>query len=266
MIIKSINPQYTVCVCEFVCAIRKCYPFTLHVHRTAFVLTLRTDPPDLPVAATPLQLTTGARSGHGQCHGCWRQSVHKGRLTCPCNKANYLYIYIYIYMYCKYPWMSGSVDESCFQTTVTLVHHSAKDIDSTWGGGAVPATIPELVLALSRWDRHRSEIKAGSQFRNRQIGSPKRPRRRKCLTSDPTSSMTISAALRTESMASPRALHTPTCPGVRPLSRAQGASPDTALERGSLARELWCEWREERRSSIKKQEDYWTHSAERMTY
>lgn len=50
--------------------------------------------------------------------------------------------------------------------------------------------------------------------------------------------MTISAALRTESMTSPRALHTPTCPGVRPLSRAQGASPDTALERGSLAREL----------------------------
>lgn len=50
--------------------------------------------------------------------------------------------------------------------------------------------------------------------------------------------MTISAALRTDSMTSPRALHTPTCPGVSPLSRAHGAAPDTALERGSLAREL----------------------------
>lgn len=50
--------------------------------------------------------------------------------------------------------------------------------------------------------------------------------------------MTISAALRTDSMTSPRALHTPTCPGVSPLSLAQGAAPDTGLERGSLAREL----------------------------
>lgn len=31
----------------------------------------------------------------------------------------------------------------------TLVHHSAKDIDPTWGGGTVPAAIPELVLALT---------------------------------------------------------------------------------------------------------------------
>lgn len=31
----------------------------------------------------------------------------------------------------------------------TLVHHSAKDIDPAWGGGTVPAAIPELVLALS---------------------------------------------------------------------------------------------------------------------
>lgn len=50
--------------------------------------------------------------------------------------------------------------------------------------------------------------------------------------------MTISAAFRTDSITSPRALHTPTCPGVSPLSRAHGAAPDTALERGSLAREL----------------------------
>lgn len=50
--------------------------------------------------------------------------------------------------------------------------------------------------------------------------------------------MTISAALRTDSMTSPRALHTPTCPGVSPLSLAHGAVPDTGLERGSLAREL----------------------------
>lgn len=50
--------------------------------------------------------------------------------------------------------------------------------------------------------------------------------------------MTISAALRTDSMTSPRALHTPTCPGVSPLSRAHGAAPDTGLERGNLAREL----------------------------
>lgn len=55
-----------------------------------------------------------------------------------------------------------------------------------------------------------------------------------------TSSMTISAALRTDSMTSPRALHTPTCPGVSPLSRAHGAAPDMGLERGSLARELRC--------------------------
>lgn len=48
------------------------------------MLTLGTDPPDLPVAATPLQLTAGARSGHGHCHGCWGQSVHKGRLASPC--------------------------------------------------------------------------------------------------------------------------------------------------------------------------------------
>lgn len=41
----------------------------------------------------------------------------------------------------------------------TLVHHSAKDIDSTRGGGAVPAAIPELVLALSRRDGDTSEIK-----------------------------------------------------------------------------------------------------------
>lgn len=53
-----------------------------------------------------------------------------------------------------------------------------------------------------------------------------------------TSSMTISAALRTDSMTSPRALHTPTWPGVSPLSRAHGAAPDTGRERGSLAREL----------------------------
>lgn len=58
------------------------------------------------------------------------------------------------------------------------------------------------------------------------------------MPSDHTSSMTISAALRTDSMTSPRALHTPTCPGVSPLSRAHGAAPDTGLERGSLAREL----------------------------
>lgn len=58
------------------------------------------------------------------------------------------------------------------------------------------------------------------------------------FSSDNTSSMTISAALRTDSMTSPRALHTPTCPGVSPLSRAHGAAPDTGLERGSLAREL----------------------------
>lgn len=53
-----------------------------------------------------------------------------------------------------------------------------------------------------------------------------------------TSSITISAALRTDSMTSPRALHTPTWPGVSPLSRAHGAAPDMGLERGSLAREL----------------------------
>lgn len=58
------------------------------------------------------------------------------------------------------------------------------------------------------------------------------------VLSNCTSSMTISAALRTDSMTSPRALQTPTCPGVRPLSRAHGAAPDTGLERGSLAREL----------------------------
>ena len=32
----------------------------------------------------------------------------------------------------------------------TLVHDPAKYIDSTWGGGTVPAAIPELVLALSQ--------------------------------------------------------------------------------------------------------------------
>lgn len=58
------------------------------------------------------------------------------------------------------------------------------------------------------------------------------------VLSSHTSSMTISAALRTDSMTSPRALHTPTWPGVSPLSRAHGAAPDTGLERGSLAREL----------------------------
>lgn len=53
-----------------------------------------------------------------------------------------------------------------------------------------------------------------------------------------TSSITISAALRTDSMTSPLALHTPTCPGVSPLRRAHGAAPDRGLERGSLASEL----------------------------
>lgn len=58
-----------------------------------------------------------------------------------------------------------------------------------------------------------------------------------------TSSITISAALRTDSMTSPLALHTPTCPGVSPLSRAHGAAPDRGLERGSLASELRQEQR-----------------------
>lgn len=58
-----------------------------------------------------------------------------------------------------------------------------------------------------------------------------------------TSSITISAALRTDSMTSPLALHTPTCPGVSPLRRAQGAAPDRGLERGSLATELRQEQR-----------------------
>ena len=52
-------------------------------------------------------------------------------------------------------------DAQCFDSTAgnsarhefnnerTLVHDSAKYIDSTWGGGTVPAAIPELVLALS---------------------------------------------------------------------------------------------------------------------
>lgn len=35
-----------------------------------------------------------------------------------------------------------------FANRRTLVHYSAKYIDSTCGGGTVPATIPELVLAL----------------------------------------------------------------------------------------------------------------------
>ena len=46
-------------------------------------LTLGADPPDLPVTATPLQLPAGAGPGHSHCHGCWGQSVHKGRLTSP---------------------------------------------------------------------------------------------------------------------------------------------------------------------------------------
>lgn len=60
-----------------------------------------------------------------------------------------------------------------------------------------------------------------------------------------TSSMTISAALRTDSMTSPRALHTPTCPTDSPLSRPQGAAPDTGRERGILARELIKRGRDE---------------------
>lgn len=36
----------------------------------------------------------------------------------------------------------------------TLVHDSAKYIDSTWRGRTVPAAIPELVLALSQWDEN----------------------------------------------------------------------------------------------------------------
>lgn len=64
--------------------------------------------------------------------------------------------------------------------------------------------------------------------------------------------MTISAALRTDSITSPRALHTPTCPGVSPRSLAQGAAPDTGLERGSLAKELRRE--EKKKDGLVKEE------------
>lgn len=57
-------------------------------------------------------------------------------------------------------------------------------------------------------------------------------------TSFLTSSMTISAAFRTDSMTSPRARHTPTWPGVNPLRRPHGSAPDTGRERGKRAREL----------------------------
>lgn len=50
--------------------------------------------------------------------------------------------------------------------------------------------------------------------------------------------MTISAAFRTDSMTSPRARHTPTWPGVKPLRRPHGSVPDTGRERGKRAREL----------------------------
>lgn len=46
-------------------------------------LTLGADAPDLPVAATPLQLPAGAGSGHSHRHSGWGQSVHEGRLTSP---------------------------------------------------------------------------------------------------------------------------------------------------------------------------------------
>lgn len=58
------------------------------------------------------------------------------------------------------------------------------------------------------------------------------------LTEFLTSSITISAALRTDSMTSPRARHTPTCPADKPRKRPQGPVPDTGRERGNLAREL----------------------------
>lgn len=110
----------------------------------------------------------------------------------------------------------------------TLVHNSAKYIDPTWGGGTVPAAVPELVLALGQTATCRAVRPEGS------CKIHPGPTHK----SYSTSSMTISAALRTDSMTSPRALHTPTCPGVSPLSRAHGAAPNTGLERGSLAREL----------------------------
>lgn len=53
-----------------------------------------------------------------------------------------------------------------------------------------------------------------------------------------TSSMTISAALRTDSITSPLALHTPTCPTDSPRRRPQEAAPDTGRERGILASDL----------------------------
>lgn len=117
-----------------------------------------------------------------------------------------------------------------------MVHNSAKYIDPTWGGGTVPAAIPELVLALSSTATCIAVRSRGSHVKF--IRSNTLMIALRNLTSDHTSSMTISAALRTDSMTSPRALHTPTCPGVSPLSRAHGAAPDTGLERGSLAREL----------------------------
>lgn len=59
-----------------------------------------------------------------------------------------------------------------------------------------------------------------------------------CVSGSLTSSMTISAAFRTDSMTSPRARHTPTWPGDNPLRRPHGSAPDTGRERGRRAREL----------------------------
>lgn len=66
----------------------------------------------------------------------------------PAMKQTNKYIHEYAYAKCQ------GTGEACFPAGGggvgggTVIHHSAKDIDSTWCGGAVPAAIPELVLAL----------------------------------------------------------------------------------------------------------------------
>lgn len=69
-----------------------------------------------------------------------------------------------------------------------------------------------------------------------------------CVSGFLTSSMTISAAFRTDSMTSPRARHTPTWPGDNPLRRPHGSAPDTGRERGRRARELQREVQHSRRT------------------
>lgn len=189
--------------------------YLLHFSATEDKLTFGTDPLDLPVTATPLQLPAGAGPGHSHCHGYRGQSMNEGCLTSAWKQQQ------------------GGCREICI-----LGHENA----GMWRFSFyfhLDSSLCQIHWSHVEWWNNSSDDSwtgADTEVNRTSLASLRH--RNQTIVSCHTSSITISAALRTDSITSPRALHTPTCPGVNPLSRAHGAAPDTGLERGSLAREL----------------------------